>query len=227
MMREKRIFVETEFLNRGAGHPLHLISLGMVDDAGNEFYAINAEVPLGALAMDQFIVDHVWPHLPLAPFEWRGLAGSILEWDPTNSQSEHLMELYELREKARAFLGGDWVELWGDYCAFDMVLLSQLFGPFKDVPGNLPMMMNDLQQLRRILSETVWHDMRQAVEKEPPLIEHHALVDAWAVKHQYDWLMKPTKPVANQKLIDEEIEAHLSARGVTDYDNVYSDGMVP
>jgi hypothetical protein len=222
MMRPRRVFVDTEFLNRGAGHPLDLISIGMVDEDDNEFYAINVEVPLSALAMDEFIVNNVWPHLPLKPYVRHGLAGSILEWDSESPKSEHLMLLHDIRVKVREFLAGDKVELWGDYCAFDMVLLSQLFGPFKDVPPNIPMFMNDLQQLRRILGETVWQEMLAAIGEEPPLVEHHALVDAWTIKNQWKWLTSPVK-----KVIDDDLEAHLSVPGITEYDNVYSDGMVP
>lgn len=195
-MRTRRVFIDTEFLNRGADHPLSLISIGMVDDQHNEFYAINADAPLGAMWRDEFIRDVVWPQLPLpvvTSHGFGGIGGSILEWDSTNSQSEFLMPQQELRAKALEFLtrGSPDLELWGDYCAFDMVLMSQLFGPFKDVPSILPMYMNDLQQMRRLVGDVVWAQMREATVSELPLVEHHALVDAATVKDQFDWLMKP------------------------------------
>jgi len=198
-MRTRRVFVDTEFLNRGSDHPLSLISIGMVDDEDNEFYGINADAPLGAMWRDEFIRDVVWAQLPLPSVTthgFGGIGGSILEWDSTNSQSEFLMPQQELRAKVLEFLtrGSSDLELWGDYCAFGMVLLSQLFGPFKDVPSILPMFMNDLQQMRRLVGEVVWRNMREETWGEPPEVQHHALVDAITVKHQYDWLMKPVAP---------------------------------
>jgi hypothetical protein len=33
--------------------------------------------------------------------------------------------------------------------------------------------------------------MLAAIGEEPPLVEHHALVDAWTIKNQWKWLTKP------------------------------------
>lgn len=43
-----------------------LISLGLVDDEGNSYYAVNQDMDQYAVTTNQWLRKNVWPHLPLA-----------------------------------------------------------------------------------------------------------------------------------------------------------------
>jgi hypothetical protein len=72
-------------------------------------------------------------------------------------------------------------ELWADYCAYDHVVLCQLWGTMMNLPEGVPMWTNDLRQVAA----------RCGNPGLPSLLgitEHNALDDAREVRHRFDWL---------------------------------------
>lgn len=177
-----RIFIDTEFLNRGAGHPVDLISIGMVRADGEEFYGINVDAPLGVIYANRWLRQNVWPTLPLAASDI-----GILEWDHEHPDIANVRQFPNLREDVYQFIVGEGpAELWGSFSGFDYVVLSQLFGTFDDHRDGVPMFINDIQQ-------ELLHVRRQGLTPAVPMprqsgVAHHALDDARWVRDVHRWL---------------------------------------
>lgn len=139
------------------------MSIGIVADDGREFYAQSVET----YPDNQFVYDHVWPKMQNLEW-WHSREGHQFPW----------LDHAQMQRGIVDFLGEDpSVEFWGDYAAFDYVVLSMLLGEFDDWPSGWPMHINDLQQLP---------GGREASDSVASLIPHNALSDARAVKAAYD-----------------------------------------
>ena len=90
-----------------------LISIGMVDEDGREFYAESSEVDWGKV--DPWILENVRPHL---------LGNAI----PRS----------QIRDGIVGFIGEDTPEFWAYNGAFDWVSLCSLFGRMIDLPKGWP-----------------------------------------------------------------------------------------
>jgi hypothetical protein len=177
-----RYFIDTEFIERGANHPLELISIGVVAEDGREFYAISTEFePRHANA---FVKEHVIPHV-----DFRGEPGISSGGSPRrNWERSRRMALADIARELVEFVGES-PEFWGDYAAYDWVVLCQLFGDMSGLPEGWPMFCRDLQQLR---TERGSPELPPA--PNPAGIVHHALYDARETAYQYRWLQEEEAP---------------------------------
>lgn len=144
----RTIVYDTEFIEDGS--TIDLISIGMVDAAGYEFYAISTE--FDASKASEWVQANVLTKLPPRS-------------DPVwKSRAQIQREVYSYLIRVH-----DDVELWADYGAYDHVALAQLFGTMMDLPDGVPMFTHELQQL--------WE---QAGQPPKPVNagEHNALDDA-------------------------------------------------
>jgi hypothetical protein len=160
----RRIFYDCEFIEDG--HTIDLISIGMVDDQGGEFYAVNAEMPLERISKHDWLMDNVVPTLPVVNADARGIMD-------LNRRSTLVRPKWVIRNEVREFIAptGDShdLELWAYYGAYDHVVLCQLWGTGMDLPAGVPMFTHELMQL--------W---TQAGRPDKPMRsdEHNALADA-------------------------------------------------
>ncbi len=149
-----KYFLDTEFIERGPKHPIELISIGIVSEYGDTFYAISNEFdPAHA---SQWVKENV-----LAALE----PPEVLR---RNSPREIAMMVYAF--VAPSMVGGGKPEFWGYYADYDWVVFAQMFGTMMDLPKGWPMYCRDLKQ---------WCDQLG----NPPLPpqgkdEHNALADA-------------------------------------------------
>ncbi|MDX1998413.1 MAG: 3'-5' exoribonuclease [Thermoanaerobaculia bacterium] len=157
-MTTLRLFYDCEFLERGPGHPLELIALGIVSDDGRELYRVNAEFDVRNAT--PWLREHVLPHLPPA---------GDPAWKPRA----------EIAAEVRALVGEAVPELWGD-SAYDHVLLAQLFGDMTGWPPGWPYFTHELAQLR----ESVGNPELPKNEGR----EHHALDDAKWLRQAWRFL---------------------------------------
>lgn len=146
-----RYFYDCEFIEDG--RTIDLISIGVVDEAGREFYAVSTEFnPDRAIG---WVRRNVLAKLPSADdAAWR-------------SREQIRRDLYAF---LTAPLQGADMELWAWYAAYDHVALCQLWGPMLALPRVIPRFTKDLRQR--------WDDLGR-----PPLPpagedQHHALADA-------------------------------------------------
>lgn len=171
----RKIFYDTEFLEDGKA--IELISIGMVDDQGREFYAVNRDAPWKRIAKHPWLMDNVVPYLPRLHGDER-----LHRWILSRSGRRHnpcMLDFAHPHMKTRGWiaeqvadfvlLDGPKVELWAYFGAYDHVVLAQLFGSMMDLPHGVPMFTHELMQ--------EW--IRAGQPADPPHAdEHNALADA-------------------------------------------------
>lgn len=144
-----RYFYDCEFIEDGV--TIDLVSIGVVDEQGREYYAVSTEFDAGRAG--EWVRSHVLPKLPSpADPAWRSRAA--------------------IRDSLLAFLTapGTGVELWAWFAAYDHVALAQLWGAMPALPRALPRFTRDLRQR--------WEDVGKPPLPAPPDDAHDALADA-------------------------------------------------
>ena len=145
----RRFFYDTEFIEDGA--TIDLVSIGVVDEGGREFYAVSTEFdPDRAIPwVRRNVLDQLPP--PADP-AWRSRE--------------------RIREDLLAFLTGpgEEIELWAWFAAYDHVALCQLWGPMPALPRPIPRFTRELRQR--------WDDLGRPELPPKPAGSHDALVDA-------------------------------------------------
>jgi hypothetical protein len=159
-----RYFYDCEFIEDG--RTIDLVSIGVVDEHGREFYAVSTEFDdRHALP---WVRRHVLDQLPSpADPAWR-------------SRARIREDLYEFLMAPVRGKPDEAMELWAWYAAYDHVVLAQLWGAMPALPREIPRFTKDLRQL--------WDDVGRPTL---PVAEgrHDALVDAkhnlarWRVMH--------------------------------------------
>lgn len=144
-----RFFYDTEFIEDGL--TIDLISIGVVDAHGREFYAVSTE--FDPQRAGPWVREHVLPKLPPpADSAWR-------------SRGRIRSDLLEFFGEPQ---GG--IELWAWLAAYDHVALAQLWGAMPAMPRQLPRFTRDLRQR--------WEDVGKPKLPAKPSNAHDALADA-------------------------------------------------
>jgi hypothetical protein len=145
----RRYLYDCEFIEDG--RTIDLVSIGVVDQTGREYYAISTEFDPGRAI--PWVQRHVLAQLP-APSDpaWRSRA--------------------EIRDSLYDFLTepGEDIELWAWIAAYDHVALCQLWGAMPDLPRQIPRFTRELRQR--------WEDAGRPPLPEAPSDAHDALADA-------------------------------------------------
>ncbi len=112
-----KFFYDTEFIEDGA--TIDLVSIGVVDETGREFYAVSTEFDPDKAG--PWVREHVLDKLPPPA-------------DPA------WCDRATMRDRLLKFLnrGRDRVELWAWFAAYDHVALAQLWGDMPALPRELP-----------------------------------------------------------------------------------------
>jgi hypothetical protein len=158
-----RFFYDTEFLEDGK--TIDLISIGIVREDGQEYYAVNADADWDRILLDEWLIRNVVPQLP-HPITY------LPKW--------------RIAEEVKAFLlsGPGDPELWAWYAAYDHVALAQLFGKMIDLPEGIPMYTNDLKQ---VISLRKLKNLPRQAEGQ-----HNALADAHHLRNMFEWVWQTT-----------------------------------
>jgi hypothetical protein len=132
-----RFYYDTEFLDDG--RTIDLISIGIVTEAGDEYYAVNRQLPMGRVLRNPWLVENVLPHLPT-----RLGSGGVRQLDTGHPD---VKPRAVIADEVKAFIcPHPDPELWAWYGAYDHVVLAQLWGPMRYLPECVPMFTCDLKQ---------------------------------------------------------------------------------
>lgn len=154
----RHFFYDTEFMEtggRGKGE-IQIISIGIVDEDGRTFYAINREADLSRA--NEFVAKEVIPKLPpqtdpawMCPEK---IAHELLEFILPDGRPPHL---------------------WTWYGCYDHVVMCWLWGQMVDLPEGLPMFTRDLKPMLPFFEAVCGAE----IEAPPkPKDAHDALSDA-------------------------------------------------
>ena len=144
-----RFFYDCEFIEDGT--TIDLVSIGVVDETGREFYAVSTEFD------------------PTRAIPW--VRRNVLAQLPPPSTP-----VWRDRERIRADLlaflvaPGESIELWAWMAGYDHVALAQLWGDMRALPRQIPRLTHELRQR--------WEDAGSPALPEPPSDQHDALADA-------------------------------------------------
>jgi hypothetical protein len=144
-----RFFYDCEFIEDGT--TIELVSIGMVDESGREFYAVSTEFdPSRAI---EWVRRNVLDKLP---------PPADAAWRPRG----------RIRDDLLAFLteSGETVELWAWMAGYDHVVLCQLWGDMRALPRAIPRFTHELRQR--------WEDAGSPPLPPAPPDQHDALADA-------------------------------------------------
>lgn len=177
----RQICYDTEF--HEDGRTIDLISIALVDQDGDEYYAVSSDFDVAAVLAHPWLSENVWPSLPtrVVP-ERNGTGGSRTELDLTNPDVKPRAQIAE--EVAEFILrDGPDPELWAWYSAFDHVALCWLYGPMVPaVPAGIPHFTNCLRQSKAHLERHLGHRVNTP---EQAVGHHNALHDA-----RHNWVIK-------------------------------------
>ena len=145
----RRFFYDTEFIEDGT--TIDLVSIGVVDETGREFYAVSTE--FDERKAIPWVRRNVLDQLPSpADKAWRSRE--------------------RIRDDLLAFLTGpgEEIELWAWFAAYDHVALCQLWGAMPALPRSIPRFTRELRQF--------WEERGCPRMPPRPRDAHDALVDA-------------------------------------------------
>ena len=149
-----RYFYDCEFIEDG--RTIDLVSIGVVDEHGREFYAISTE--FDGTRATPWVRRNVLDRLP-SPGDsaWK-------------SRERIREELYEFLVEPIRGRAGEQIDLWAWFAAYDHVVLAQLWGAMPALPRAVPRFTKDLRQL--------WDDKGRPPLPNAEAERHDALVDA-------------------------------------------------
>lgn len=134
-----KYFIDCEYIERGEGKPIDLVSLAVVTEDNREFYAVSTEFK--ARHASQWVKDNVLIHLPERnpsppPYGSPRIFHESFAW----------MKRDRIRQELIRFVGDDPTpEFWGWCCGFDYVVVCQLIG-FDLWPSEWGYYFRDIQQ---------------------------------------------------------------------------------
>ena len=148
-MTPVRYHYDCEFIEDGS--TIELVSIGVVDERGREFYAVSTE----------FDPDRAIPWVRRNVLDKLPSPG-----DPAWRSRERI------RTDLHAFLTepGEPIELWAWYAAYDHVALAQLWGAMPALPREIPRFTHELAQR--------WEDAGRPELPPSTTARHDALADA-------------------------------------------------
>jgi hypothetical protein len=150
-----RFFYDCEFIEDGV--TIDLVSIGVVDETGREYYAVSTE--FDPEKAGPWVRAHVLPKLP---------SPSDKAWRSRARIRADLLEFFGVGREASGQKAD--IELWAWIAAYDHVVLAQLWGAMPALPRQIPRFTNELRQR--------WEDAGRPKLPSAPTDAHDALADA-------------------------------------------------
>jgi hypothetical protein len=177
-MKRMKIMYDTEFLQLG-GRQFDLISIGMVREDGQEFYAVSTEFDTVAVAREPWLMENVMTTIGHEEYtSWITGTGQPIKdlfiTDPAG-MSKRL-----IRDRIIEFTSDIIPEWWAWQGSVDHVLLYGLFGDFSTQPSGWPYSTLDINQPWQAKGRPALPVMETGL--------HNALDDARACWDKYRFL---------------------------------------
>jgi len=190
-----RFFYDWEFLEDG--RTIAPISVGIVAENGNEYYGINADMPIERIGRHDWLCRNVVPHLPVQTGDLDEIADHYRHGREFSRQNplEFSLDMRDLAIQPLARIADEIVdffldnvddkdiELWANYGAYDHVRLMQVWGAMIDRPSFLPMQTDDLQTLWKFKGRPT------GLPIQDPETLHHPLHDARHDRALFNYLV--------------------------------------
>lgn len=172
-----KIWYDTEFVERGRGHSIDIISIGAVREDDEEFYRISDDLRVIRRAMkNEWMTENVLPYLPLVYSPMRRPL-----WDEDHPDFKYVKSIKEIAKEWTAFVTVfDRPELWAYYGAYDHVVMAQMYGHMINLPKGMPMYTMDIKQR--------WHNEGKPALPRQIDGEHKAIDDARWNKIAYEYI---------------------------------------
>lgn len=201
-----KYFIDTEFKEKP--HTIDLISIGIVDEDNNEYYAISKDFNLKEVWNDDWLRKNVlksihkdlcamvgiygktYHHKLFEPFTRKSVKNLIKWYGRTNDQIASDIRKFVYTHNNNIFpsktsnfdeiIKLNPIEFYGYYSDYDWVVFCWVFGRMNDLPKGFPMYCKDLKQI----VDDLKLNQNWMIENCPnPVGEHNALVDAkWNLK---------------------------------------------
>ena len=128
----KRFFYDCEF-DESPIYGIRLISVGIVDEHGNELYMINKDYNWD-LCTNNWLIENVKPFINSAPDYYK------------ISKIEMVRKILDFIQPSAA----DDIKLYGYYSAYDHVCFCQIFGKMIDLPERITNVYNRFKTIFRL-----------------------------------------------------------------------------
>ena len=183
-----KIFFDTEFT--GLHKDTTLISIGMIDEDNNSFYAEFTDYD--DKQCDSWIKENVISHL-----NYNGTRGHLNLWGrrPLEKLTYAVGNKKFIKDKIRDWLSCcNEVELVSDVCHYDMVLFIDIFGSAWDLPRQINPACHDINQdianYYHISETEAFDESREGIINEFNITiegdKHNSLYDAKVIKTIYE-----------------------------------------
>lgn len=177
-MENTKLFLDTEFT--GLHKNTTLISIGLVSDNGDSFYAEMTDYD--TIQIDDWLQEHVLDNLLLIdrPENTLVVSGHHITFKGTKQQLKNHL--------------GKWinqhgpVEIWSDCLAYDWVLFNDIFGNAFKIPKNVLYIPFDICTLFKIsgIDPDISREAFSGIENT---VKHNALEDAKVIQACYNKLV--------------------------------------
>lgn len=173
-MITRDVYTDCEFLPADVSTG-GLVSIGITDDQGRDYYAVNYDMDVEAVLAVPWMVENVWPSLPLNEFGKLDLT------------SPYVKPLWEIRADIAAYFEdttADATRLYAYYGAQDIVRLHSLWdGNWGVMPKAVPRSFVDLREMAVDAGEPRMPKQAHGA--------HNALEDARHNRTMHQFLINP------------------------------------
>lgn len=186
-MTIRNVYLDTEFLPADPSLK-GFVSIGLTDDQGVDYYAVNGDFDMKAFKKIPFMMDNVWPSLPKQHGDIR-LHGKWPRLDLNHPSVKRVGQIAEAVADYFAATDAEVTRLWAWYGAQDMCRLHSLWAnDWQAMPDQIPRWFNELETLR-------WQAGNPDMPQQPSGL-HNALADAKHNRAMHHFLLTATEDPA-------------------------------
>jgi len=183
-----KVYLDTEFT--GLHQDTTLISLGLVAETGETFYAEFTDYDVTQVELDPWLKENVIKHLEYTGAARNKIMGGVNDLRCVGNSAYILNCLEDWLVDVLNIQNEDKFEVWSDCLAYDWVLFCQLWGGALNLPKYISYIPQDICTLARVKGLDPDFNRKEYSELTD-VHNHNAFDDALMIKACYDKMMKP------------------------------------